>query len=502
MHNFPQIRDFFATSDRRVALFIFFALWLTYSFIGPGRSALNPNSVSRMGVVFSILEDQSLRIDKFAPFTIDKALFDGSYYSDKAPGISLTALPFVATLVSGAKMVGVDVRPISDAGLSRFYLFSVFVACAFTSGLSSAAAAGAIFLLVRHWGLGRDAALLSALLYGLATPVAGWATAFFSHAMAGSLLVIAFTVSILATETEKYGRWILAVGFLEGVLLSWSFSVEFTGAPAVLILSIFNARRLFDLPASRSMRLLAGGIAGAAVAAVPLAVYNHSAFGSIWHIGYENVSSFEGMNEGFFGISMPNAAVLSKIVFGQWRGILWISPVLVFAPIAYLFAFRHLRIDVALVLLLIPAAYFLINCGYYYWDGGYSTGPRHVTASLGFISLAFGPLWNFTSLKMRSALLATGLISGVISLACASVSMVTPSFIARPVIDWIIPQFLMGQVHNALTSVGIHDLRSLIGIPLMWALAAFVTAPVPRLMLGYRRGFPGLHQSSTRRPPG
>ena len=443
-----------------------------------------------MGVVFGIIEDQTLSIDKFAPFTCDKALLDGSYYSDKAPGISLTALPVVATLVSGAKIVGVDVRPISDAGLSRFYLFSVFVACAFTSAVSSAAAAGAIFLLVRHWGLGRDAALLSALLYGLATPMAGWATAFFSHAMAGSLLVIAFAISVLATETDKYGRWSLASGFLEGVLLSWSVSVEFIGGPAVLMLSVFGVRRLFELRVSRSMRLLAGAIAGVTVGAVPLALYNHSAFGSVWHIGYENVSTFEGMNEGFFGISMPNATVLFKIVFGQWRGILWISPVLVFVPIAYVFAFRHLRIDVALLLLLIPGMYFLINCAYYYWDGGYSTGPRHVTASLGFISLAFGPLWNFASLKMRSALLATSLISGLISLACASVSMVTPSFIARPVIDWIIPQFLMGQVHNALTSAGIHDLRSLIGIPLLWAFAAFVITSGPKFMLGYRRGQP------------
>src|SRR5438034_8210027 len=92
-------------SDRRVAFFLFFALWLTYGFIGPGKSAGNPNSVTRAGLIFSIIQDQSVRIDRFAPLTIDKAFFDGSYYSDKAPGLSLTALPFVAALISGARLL-------------------------------------------------------------------------------------------------------------------------------------------------------------------------------------------------------------------------------------------------------------------------------------------------------------------------------------------------------------------------------------------------------------
>src|SRR5262249_35286913 len=149
------------------------------------------------------------------------------------------------------------------------------------------------------------------------------------HALAGSLLVIAFAIAVLGTEMEKYARWDIGIGSLEGALLSWSFCVEFTGAPAALVLSVFGGRRLFELPASRRIRLLAGVIAGATVAAVPLAVYNHLAFGSMWHIGYESVAAgFPGMNQGFFGISMPSAAVLFEIVFGQWRGILWISPVL------------------------------------------------------------------------------------------------------------------------------------------------------------------------------
>jgi hypothetical protein len=90
-------------SDRRIAFCSFLALWLTYGFMGPGSSARNPNAVSRVGLTFSILEDHSPKIDKFAPFTGDRAFFDGSHYSDKAPGLSFTALPLVAALVSGPR---------------------------------------------------------------------------------------------------------------------------------------------------------------------------------------------------------------------------------------------------------------------------------------------------------------------------------------------------------------------------------------------------------------
>jgi hypothetical protein len=462
-------------SDRRVAFFVFLALWLTYGFIKPDyESVYNSNSVSRMGLIFSILENHTLKIDKFAltPFLRDKAVFDGSYYSDKAPGLSLTALPFVAALISGARVVGVKLRSITDLP-PRFYLLTVFVACLCTSAVASAAAAAVIFLLSRHWQLSRDAAVFSALVYGLATPMVGWATMFFSHAMAGSLLITAFAIAILATETEKYAGWDIGIGFLEGALLSWSFSVEFTGAPAALILSIFGIRRLLGLPGSRRIRLLAGAIGGGALAAVPLAVYNHLAFDSIWHFAYDHVPEYPGMKEGFLGLSTPSPAVLFELIFGQRRGILWFSPVLVFAPFAYAYAFRHLRIDVALILLLVPATYFLINSGYYYWDGGSSTGPRHITASLGFISLAFGPLWNFASLKMRSALVAAGLISVVISLICASVDMAAPLDVEHPLLDYIFPHFVHGDVHNVLAA-WLPGPFSLLGIPLLWVLAAIV----------------------------
>ena len=42
--------------DKRIARAIFLSLWALYAWIGPGMSAINVNSISRIGLAFSIVE--------------------------------------------------------------------------------------------------------------------------------------------------------------------------------------------------------------------------------------------------------------------------------------------------------------------------------------------------------------------------------------------------------------------------------------------------------------
>jgi hypothetical protein len=48
----------------------------------------------------------------------------------------------------------------------------------------------------------------------------------------------------------------------------------------------------------------------------------------------------------------------------------------------------------ALLSVAIAAWYLLMNSGYVYWDGGWSVGPRHVTAMSPFLCVLFAPLWQ------------------------------------------------------------------------------------------------------------
>jgi hypothetical protein len=53
-----------------------------------------------------MIADGSLTIDKYRLHTPDMAFFDGHYYSDKAPGLSLMAAPFVALFMGAAHSRG------------------------------------------------------------------------------------------------------------------------------------------------------------------------------------------------------------------------------------------------------------------------------------------------------------------------------------------------------------------------------------------------------------
>ncbi|RZM11704.1 MAG: hypothetical protein EOP68_03055, partial [Sphingomonas sp.] len=90
---------------------LFFLVWLSVAWFGSWE--LNPNNAVRMFAAVSLVEDGDATIDQFAPLTIDKATFGGHAYLDKAPGMTLMALPAVAAVnaSSGWRSADVGVAP-------------------------------------------------------------------------------------------------------------------------------------------------------------------------------------------------------------------------------------------------------------------------------------------------------------------------------------------------------------------------------------------------------
>jgi hypothetical protein len=471
-------------SDWQIACFLFVELWVTYCFIGPGWSwgLRSPNVITRMGLVFSILDNHALSLGDFAALTTDKALVNGAYFADKAPGLSLMALPVIAVLKWLASAFGFSTDPIVDGALSPFFWLSTTIACALTTALFTALSASMLFLAARTaLHASRSAAIFGALVFGLATPMAGWATVFFGHAVAGACLIIALSLTLMIEANAPLWRD-RAMGGLVGLLLGWAMVVELASAPAAAIIAFFALTRLRDVERSRGLQLFVGAALGGLIAALPLAVYNHLAFGSSFHLGYENVVGFEGMKSGLLGVSAPNWSVLWEIIFGRYRGILWISPILALVPASYWIAARRFPLGVSVVLLAVPLCYFSINSGYYYWDGGASTGPRHITPSLGFLALTFVPLWDHLPSKiLRLPLVVLGVVSAVVVLVCALVMMDSPEWSADPLSEVIFPFFVLGCIHDIAVSAamtcsketGIHNnLPTLLWLPLIWVGSA------------------------------
>jgi hypothetical protein len=101
--------------------------------------------VSRLALTQAVAYDGSLRIDRFAAQTQDRAEFGGHTYSDKAPGASFLALPSleVARLL---RAVGSQERALG-AWHDRWLLWALRV---LTSGLGYLAAVALAFLAARR----------------------------------------------------------------------------------------------------------------------------------------------------------------------------------------------------------------------------------------------------------------------------------------------------------------------------------------------------------------
>ena len=465
---------------------MFLSLWLLYACIGPGPTANNPNSTGRMGFIFAVIQQHTLTIDSFAHFVEDKALFQGHYYMDKAPGQPLTALPAVALSEFATRMLGRDTSPTIGGDFTQFFVKSVWLGVIVTTAVFTAAAAALLYVLALGLGASRGAALFGALGYALCTPAFGWATVFFSHGMAGACLFIGFALILLATGAQTTQWRTTRSGFIAGLLLGWSVVVEFTSAPAALLIAGLGCWRLRTLAPADRTRMLAAAVAGGVIAAIPLAIYNLLAFGSVTHLGYDSVVGFAGMQTGFFGVSFPRASVLAELLWGTKRGILWLSPLLLAVPFAWAASFRRLGTPITLLLVAIPVAYLLINSGYAYWDGGASTGPRHITPMLPFIGFAMVPLWGMVR-RARIGLLVLAGVSCLLSLICATVSMTCPLavngvWITNELSGYILPQLFAGNVHHLLAPVGHGGIASLLVplVPVLLEVAASGVIPLLR----------------------
>ena len=465
-------------SETQIAAYLFVSLWLTYGFLAGDFT--NSNSVTRMALIFAIIDHHALTIGDFARLTLDKALFQGQLYADKTPGLSFTALPFVAAFVWAARVLDYASPPVFLGRLSVFFGYATVVATFFTGGLFTAASAAAVYRLARYWQASRSAALYGTLGFAVATPTLGWASGFFAHAMAGACLFLAFAGVVLGAARKAGLRRAALDGLAVGLLLAWAAVVEPTAAVAAALIGAFGLWELRRTERRRRAVTVAAALLGAIVGLLPMLVYNWAAFGSLFHIGYENVVAFPGQRRGLLGVSWPQPAILYELVFGSRRGLLWFAPIVVVAPLAYWAAFRALSIGTWLTLLGVPVAYLLIDAGYIYWSGGGSTGPRFLVPSLAFLSVPLEFLWQRSGEGARLALAGLAVLSAADALVCASVTMNAFERYANPLLDFIFPLFVAGRIRNLLTLAGMEGYATLAAIPLLWLAVGVATAALGR----------------------
>ena len=424
-------------AQRSRRLVLFFALLVSYAYF---YEAGGWNQNSRFDLVRAIVQRHRLRIDPFHENTGDKAYYRGHYYSDKAPGLALAALPVVAVESAVLRTLGVD--PESPRGIVAL----TYTATVAVDGVPTAAAAVCLSLIAVALFGNQAGATFAALSFGLATPAWAYATLFFGHALATACLLLAFGAAV-AVPRLTMTRARIGCAFLVGIAAGWATVTEYTVAvPAVLITALVVAN---EQSARREDRLAVMGalFAGATICAGVLAWYNLSAFRSPFSLSYANEASFGEMKTGLFGISYPKPAIVVELLVGAYRGLLPLAPVLVFAPVGFWIWFRTSADRKPLaVAASIPVYYLLLNSSYFYWEGGWSYGPRQMAPALPFLALALAPVWNATGRPGRFVLAAICACGIGITLIAVSVTPQPPSIYDRPFRQLWWPAFLDGDL--------------------------------------------------------
>jgi hypothetical protein len=429
-------------SDRQTALVLGLALFASYAYF---YQAGGWNQNSRFALVRAIIERHTLQIDAYHLHTGDRAIWDGHYYSDKAPGAALLAVAPVAAARAIARIAHVD--PEDFPGIA----WTSYVATVATSGVFTIIAALLVMRLTRQWGYSRRAALFAASAYAVATPAWCYATLFMEHALASGGLMLAFTEANRGSPTAHRASAgaprPLLVGLWTGLAVICQLQAA-VPASLIVVLALAEARDRSPrtLPASAA-RILAGGL----VAGVVFFTYNTLAFGSPLHIGYSSEEGFEQLRTGLFGITYPTWRKLGAILVGRYRGLLPLSPLVALTPIGLaLLARTPARRRAAVVAVAIAAFYFLLNASYYYWEGGWAYSPRHVMPALPFLALGLAPLWDSWGRSGRVVLSVGWLWGAALTLIAVSTTPQPPSDIRSPVRELLWPAFRDGDLslHN------------------------------------------------------
>jgi len=359
------------------------------------------NQTSHYDLIRSLNNDGTT-IDAYQANTGDKVLYKGHYYSARAPGLALFALPFYDTLnlVGAESFTRTHVAPPNHPGDEMIWLIGLW-----------ANVLPGLLLLLLVWRVGEryepGYGVGAALVLGLGTMVLPLSTLLFSHVFTAFLGFAAFSLML----RERDGPPSALLLWLAGLVMGYAVASEYPLFFVAVVLGLFLLSRPNALAPLLLLRRAGAYILGGVIGIIPLLVYNHYAFHSWTHLAYSDVPR---QQKGFFGIGAPSLKVLITLLLDS-RGLLTISPVLIMGAVGTVLLYRRGRRAEALTVTGICVCYVGYNSGYYLPFGGGFMGPRFLTTMLPFLAFPIaialkrypGPTLALGGISIATTVIAT-----------------------------------------------------------------------------------------------
>ena len=357
--------------SRRLALAAIVLVGLAYATLIQNFSW---NQASHYDLIRSLNNDGTT-IDAYQENTGDKVLYKGRWYSARAPGLALFALPFYDTL----NLVGADSWARESPALRNddemVYLIGLW-----------ANVLPGVLLLLLVWRMAErfepGFGVAAAVALGLGTMVLPLSTLLFSHVFTAFLGFAAF--ALMMRERDGPPSPVL-LGFA-GLAMGFAVASEYPLFFVALVLGLYLLSRRDALTPLGVLGRAGAYIGGGVIGIIPLLLYNHYAFHSWTHLAYSDVPR---QKHGFFGIDVPSLKVLGTLLFDS-RGLFTLSPVLLMGAVGDVLLYRRGRRAEALTIAGICLCYLGYNSGYYLPFGGGFMGPRFLTTMLPFLAVPLG----------------------------------------------------------------------------------------------------------------
>lgn len=460
-------------------VWLFTLLLFCYAYFFPRWASWSQNS--RLDLVLAIVDQGTLSIDSYYENTGDYAYFDGHYYSDKAPGLSFWGVPvyivfkgIAATPPLNGLMEKVAHSSALEATLREggtgllpqkvYFAMALYFVTFFTVSVPAALLGVLLYNVLENWIASKSTRLLVTLVYGLATPAFAYGGMLFTHQLVAFLLFAAFYLVFQQRRQPIHGGRM----FLIGVLLGWAVITEY---PAALIA---GGVALYALWSQQSVQTVLWGALGALVPGGLLMAYDWTIFGSILPKGYLYSVNYHHLHDvGLVSITYPHADALWGITFGSFRGLFFLSPILLLSVVGLvLWLRRRVYVPEWIVSVWAMISFLLFNGSSIMWEGGFAVGPRYLLPMLPFMVIGLGVAWEELAIRWVGRLVVGVLLLwSVVAVWLETISGQSfPDWTPNPLFNYSLPRFIAGDIaRNLGMGIGLSGHLSL--LPLLIAVA-------------------------------
>lgn len=415
---------------------VFFALFLPFAYFNHSEGW---NQGVRLAELHALVIKHTLRIDDYIDYTGDRALIDGHYYSEKAPAMSVAALPAFALTVWGQQARGID----PDSKPARRW--SEWTATAGSIGIL-AALGGVAFFALTEARLGTLTAVIATFGLFLGSITWPYAASLFAHA--GTIGLVA--IALWGTLGAKH-RDVLA-GLAAGFAAASEYPAILPGAVLGLCLGTIDLRRM-----------LRYGLATLPAVALIL-LNNYAISGSPFKLSYGLNPLFPELTTGTYGFNAPNFDAIPAVLFSEYRGLLFWNPVLLMAVPGFIALWKADR-RIAAVVAISTGLVLLQVASFYTWFGGNAVGPRYLSPVIPLIGMAaaYG-IKRFPEMGLILAAISITLMAMVVSVAIDP-----PADVLTPLQSFYVVRL---QQHRIADNLG-----ALLGFPLLVSIMIPVAVP-------------------------